>query len=150
MKNIVFVIIIFFLSSCSNKFLEIFPEATLNEGNFYQSEVEYILLANGCYVPLRDNEKNNHWILAELISDNASFQNNVRTGEASRGIIDQFILIGNNNVYSSFWNFSYNGITRCNKLLFELDRPGVAWSKLSFKDRSGGEALFLRALYYFN
>lgn len=150
MKNIVFVIIIFFLSSCTNNFLEIFPEATLNEGNFYQSEVEYILLANGCYVPMRDNEKNNHWILAELISDNASFQNNVRTGEASRGIVDQFILIGNNTVYSSFWNLSYNGITRCNKLLSELDRPGVAWSKLSFKDRSGGEALFLRALYYFN
>jgi hypothetical protein len=150
MKNIAFVIILFLLSSCSNDFLELFPETTLNEGNFYQTEVEFTLLANGCYVPMRDNEKNNHWVLAELISDNASFQNNVRTGEAIRGIIDQFILVGNNSAYSAYWNTSYNGITRCNKLISELDREGVKWSKLSLKDRCAGEALFLRALYYFN
>lgn len=141
---------LFLLSSCSKDFLELYPKATLNEGNFYQTDVEFTLLANGCYVSMRDNEKSNHWILAELISDNASFQNNVRTGEASRGIIDQFILVGNNIAYANYWNTTYNGITRCNKLLNELNREGVNWSKPSLKDRSGGEALFLRALYYFN
>ncbi|WP_394995352.1 RagB/SusD family nutrient uptake outer membrane protein [Emticicia sp.] len=150
MKKIIYIIALLALSGCSKDFLELYPKATLNEGNFYQSEVEYTLLANGCYVPMRENEKNNHWILAELISDNASFQNNVRTGEASRGIIDQFIFAGNNIAYSSYWNTSYNGITRCNKLISELDREGVKWSKLSLKDRCAGEALFLRALYYFN
>ncbi|GAB4000258.1 RagB/SusD family nutrient uptake outer membrane protein [Spirosoma daeguense] len=150
MKYIIGTFILFVLSSCSNKFLELYPKATLNEGNFYKSEVEYILLANGCYVPMRDYEKNFHWVLAELISDNASFQNNTRTGEASRGVIDQFILVSDNVAYSNFWNLSYNGVTRCNKLLAELDRTGVSWSKMSFKDRCAGEALFLRALYYFN
>ena len=91
MKKIIYIIALFLLSSCSKDFLELYPKSTLNEGNFYQTDVEFTLLANGCYVPMRDNEKNNHWILAELISDNTSFQNNVRTGEASRGIIDQFI-----------------------------------------------------------
>lgn len=150
MKKIIYVLALSLLTGCTNKFLELYPKSTLNEGNFYQTEVEYTLLANGCYVPLRDNEKNNHWILAELISDNASFQNNVRTGEASRGVIDQFILVGDNVAFSAFWNLSYNGITRCNKLLSELDRAGVNWSKLSFKERCAGEALFLRSLYYFN
>ena len=138
------------LSGCTNKFLELYPKTTLNEGNFYQTEVEYILLANGCYVPMRDYEKTYHWVLAELISDNASFQYNTRTGEASRGVIDQFILTSDNVAYSNFWNLSYNGITRCNKLLSELDRPGVNWSKDSYRNRCAGEALFLRALYYFN
>lgn len=150
MKKITYIIALFLLSSCSKDFLELYPKATLNEGNFYQTDVEFTLLANGCYVPMRDNEKNNHWILAELISDNASFQNNVRTGEASRGIIDQFILVSNNIAYSNYWNVSYNGITRCNKLLNELNREGVSWSKPSLKERCGGEAYFLRSLYYFN
>lgn len=150
MKKIIYLFVFLLLSSCSNSFLEIYPKTTLNEGNFYQTEVQLILLANGCYIPMRDYEKDPHWVLAELISDNASFQYNTRTGEASRGIIDQFILVSNNVAYSNFWNLSYNGITRTNKLLSELDRPGVTWSKESFKDRCAGEALFLRALYYFN
>lgn len=135
---------------CSDSFLELYPESTLNEGNFYKSETEFILLANGCYVPMRDYEKNDHWVLAELPSDNASFQYNTATGEASKGVIDQFILASNNVAYRNFWNHSYNGITRCNKLLSEIDRPGVTWTKDSYKARSAGEALFLRALYYFN
>lgn len=150
MRNLICGFTLLLLSGCSREFLELYPKTTLNEGNFYQTEVEFILLANGCYVPMRDYEKTFHWVLAELISDNASFQNNTRTGEASRGVIDQFILTPDNVAYSNFWNLSYNGITRCNKLLKEIDRTDVIWSKASFKERCAGEALFMRALYYFN
>ena len=150
MRLILTSLLLLLLSGCADKFLELYPKATLNEGNFYKTEVEYILLANGCYVPMRDYEKNQHWVMAELISDNASFQNNTRTGEASRGVIDQFILVSDNVAYAAFWNLSYNGITRCNKLLSELNRTTATFSKESFKDRCAGEALFLRGLYYFN
>lgn len=151
MKNLIILIFaLTILTGCKDNFLEIYPKATLSEGSFYKTDVEFILLANGCYVPMRDYEKNQHWILAELISDNASFQNNIRTGEASRGVIDQFVLASDNTVYAGFWNQSYNGITRCNKLLSEIDRPATVWSKLSLKDRCKAEATFLRAMYYFN
>ena len=137
-------------TGCSEDFLTLYPETTLNEGNFYRSEQEFILLTNGCYVPMRDYEKEIHWVLAELASDNTSFQYNINTGEAVRGVIDQFIITADNRGFANFWNDSYNGIYRCNKLLAEINRPEVTWSKLSYKDRSMGEALFLRALYYFN
>ncbi|SHM76725.1 Starch-binding associating with outer membrane [Cyclobacterium lianum] len=150
MKKLIYIIVLLAGSSCSEDFLELFPETTLNEGNFYQSQEEYILLANGCYVPMRNYEKDLHWVLAELVSDNTSFQYNIRTGEAVRGVIDQFIITSDNRGYSSFWAESYNGITRCNKLLSEIDRPDVIWTNEAYKDRSTGEALFLRALYYFN
>ncbi len=150
MKKVVFLFLTLIATSCSNSFLELYPKDGLSEGNFYNSEVEYILLANGCYLPMRDYEKNQHWVLAELISDNGSHQNNVVTGEASKGVIDQFILVSDNVAYLDFWKLSYNGITRCNKLLSEIDREGVDWSKESYRDRSAAEALFLRALYYFN
>ena len=140
----------FLLSACSERFLELYPEDSLNEGNFYQSDVEITLLVNGCYIPMREYEKNWHWILAELPSDNSSFQNNIRTGEAIRGVIDQFIQTSGNQAYTNFWNLSYNGITRCNKVLSELDNPAIHWSDERLRERAAGEALFLRALYYFN
>jgi len=149
-KIIILLIILSTTAGCSKDFLSLYPETTLNEGNFYQTEQEYILLANGCYVPMRNYEKDVHWVLAELISDNTSFQYNINTGEAVRGVIDQFIITADNRGYADFWSISYNGIFRCNKLLAEIDRPEVVWSKQSYKDRSTGEALFLRALYYFN
>jgi hypothetical protein len=150
MKKIIYLLSFCVLLACSDDFLELYPKSTLNEGNFYQSEAEFILLANGCYVPMRDYEKNQHWVLAELISDNSSFQFTTVSGEPSRGIIDQFVITSDNRAYADFWNLSYNGITRCNKLLKEIDRAGVTWSNESFKDRSAAEALFLRGLYYFN
>lgn len=150
MKKLLYILLLFIICSCSHDFLEIYPKTTLSEGNFYQSQEEFILLANGCYIPLREYEKNTHWVLSELISDNTSFQYNIKTGEAVRGIIDQFIITADNRAYADFWNLSYNGINRCNKLLLEIDRPEVEWSDPGYKSRSSGEALFLRALYYFN
>jgi len=150
MKKLLYIVFLFVISSCSHDFLEIYPDTTLSEGNFYQTQEEFILLANGCYIPLREIEKNTHWVISELISDNTSFQYNIKTGEAVRGVIDQFIITSDNRAYADFWNLSYNGINRTNKLLLEIDRPEVVWSDLGYKSRSAGEAYFLRALYYFN
>jgi tetratricopeptide (TPR) repeat protein len=149
-KNITLFIVVLFITSCSGDFLELYPETTLNEGNFYGSETEYILLANGCYVPMRNYEKGTHWIIAELISDNLGIQHCTTSGEPTRGAVDQFLLEANNAAYADFWNASYQGITRCNKLLLELERSTIKWSSESVKNRSAGEVLFLRALYYFN
>jgi tetratricopeptide (TPR) repeat protein len=152
MKKIYYLLLVCVFSACSNDFLELYPETTLNEDNFYNSENEFILLANGCYTPMRDYEKDFHWIMAELISDNAGFQYNTTAGSAGSGrdAIDQFLPAPNYGTYENFWKDSYSGITRCNKLLFEIDRPEVVWSDVALKDRSAGEAYFLRALYYFN
>jgi len=150
MKKVSLLFLIILFVSCKKDFLTIYPENSLNEGNFYNSEKEYILLANGCYLGMRNYEKVQHWVMAELPSDNGSFQYNNVTGEAFRGVIDQLLFTSNNINYSQFWNFSYSGITNCNKLLSEIDRTGVSWSKESFKQRCAGEALFLRSLYYFN
>lgn len=150
MKKLSLLLLIIIFVSCKKDFLTIYPENALNEGNFYNTEKEYILLANGCYLGMRNYEKEQHWVMAELTSDNGSFQYNNVSGEPSKGIMDQLLFASNNIVYTGFWNFSYSGITNCNKLLSEIDREGVSWSKQSYKERCAGEALFLRSLYYFN
>lgn len=148
-KNIHFIIIMIIITSCSSDFLNIYPETTLNEGNFYQSETEYLLLVNGCYVSLRNFEKSNHVSISELASDNLAIQNCASAGEANRGVIDNFLVSSNNQEYADAWSTLYTGISRCNKLLYEIDRSTIQWSA-GIKERSTGEGLFLRALYYFH
>lgn len=150
MKNIYYFIFIFFVSGCSEKFLEIFPETTLNESNFYKTETDFINLANGCYAPMRNNEKTNHWVIAEFISDNGTKQYNPTTGDVDKTPVDQFLMTANNRFYSGFWDLSYTGIARCNKLLLEISNRDIVWSDAALKDRCIGEAYFLRGLYYFN
>lgn len=151
MKNIVYIALLSLITACSGDFLEIYPETSLNEKNFLSTENEFILLANGCYIPMRNYEKNTHWVIAELPSDNSSFQHNPNDGGAwPREVIDQFLVESSNSIYKDFWNASYNGITRCNKLLSELEKASITWDNALYKERCTGEALFLRALYYFN
>lgn len=150
MNKLLYIVFVFILSSCTESFLNLYPDTTLNEGNFYRSETEYTLLANGCYVSLRNAEKNTHWVLSELISDNLGIQNCTAGGEAIKGAVDHFLLSANNDAVTNFWSASYTGIYRCNKLLTELEKSDIQWSSESIKNRCTGEALFLRGLYYFN
>lgn len=136
------------LSSCVD-FLELYPVTTLNENNFYNTENELILLANGCYVPLRNNTRN-IWALTEMRSDNASYQSPSDAGQWARVAFDEFLYESNNYHLNNFWSISYQGIYRCNQLLFNIDREEIKWSKESYKQRCKGEAFFLRALYYFD
>ena len=150
MKKIVYLLFVMILTGCSGEFLEIYPQTSLNEGGFYKTQQEYILLANGCYVPLREFGKVDYWVTTELKSDNASMQTPSFGGLPGRVDIDQFLSSSSNDNYTNLWNYAYNGIFCCNKLLSEIDRPEVSWSKASYKERCMGEALFLRALYYYN
>jgi starch-binding outer membrane protein, SusD/RagB family len=153
MKKVILILIaISILTSCKKSFLELYPTTNLNEANFYQTQDQYILLANGCYAALRDAAKYNWWALAEMPSDNVTFQYNPLEsgGFRSTGTPDFFQETSGDPVPQNFWNQSYQGITNCNKLLNEMGRPSVTWTTASIKDRCYGEAFFLRALYYFN
>ena len=152
MKKIFFGSIIFiFYSLCAcSDFLELYPVTSLNEGNFFRTENELILLANGCYVPMRNNTKVTKWIVAEMRSDNSSYQKPSDGGNWARVACDEFQYESNNTHFTDLWNTTYQGIYRCNQLLGNVDRTEISWTKESYKERSKGEAYFLRALYYFD
>src|SRR3546814_19396626 len=85
-----------------------------------------------------------------MAADNSSYQSPATGGNYLRSEIDEFRVESRNAIYSNFWVASYDGISRCNKLLAELEQSTVHWSNEALKHRSEGEASFLRALYYFN
>ena len=137
------------MMSCSD-FLELYPKTSLNEGNFYKSDNEFVLMANGAYVPLRTLSRRDHVQITELKSDNLRIQSSHLAGWLDLDVIESFQATSGNTIYESFWNTSYNGIYRCNVAMESILNSSYVWSNPSLKNRSLGEAYFLRALYYFN
>jgi len=152
MKKLAIILTICILSSCTGDFLELYPKTSLNQSNFFQSQDQFVTLANGCYIPLRNYNKEAFWVVTEVMSDNTTYQNHVNmdTGIKLKAAFELFLITTDNSFVQSFWANAYAGIKDCNVLLNELEKSEITWLKESIKERCYGEALFLRSLYYFN
>jgi len=146
-KYIIFCAAILF-ASCSQDFLELYPETSLNENNFYQSDEEFVLLVNGSYIPLRNLGKTVHWYISEVKSDNMDLQSGNTNIELYHN--NEFLYNSSSTTYESYWNNTYSGIYNCNKAIEALETVKHNWENPALKERSLGEVYFLRALYYFN
>ena len=147
--NIIIVILGLGIASCSD-FLDLYPETSLNESNFYKSDNEFVLLVSGAYIPMRNYERQNHWYITELKSDNLRLQSSHLAGWLDVDVLESFQATSGNTIYESFWNTSYNGIYRCNTTIEAIQNSSHVWSNAKLKSRTLGEAYFLRALYYFH
>ncbi len=122
------------------------PIATLDAGSFFKTEDDAIQAVNAAYQPLLlSNENNNfYWAFAEVASDEA-----ITGGDGSRpGIteLEALTFTPRTEEFNTFWKLQYRGITQCNLVLDHLDAIDMPESK---RNSITGEALFLRAYYYF-
>lgn len=147
------------LSSCSDSFLDVEPETSLFDENFYSTQADAELALIGCYDGWQRTSSDadvSFYLLSEVMSDQCF--GGVGVGDdRNYQAIDRFDLsqapsysdLGNN-----LWASYYRGIFRCNKLLQELDN--VAWNgdteeaQLANKVRVEGETRVLRAILYFD
>lgn len=150
MRKIQYIVVgmVFLFSSCSNEFLDLYPQTSLNESNFYQSEEEFVLLVNGSYVPMRNMGKTVYWDISEVKSDNMTMQS--RNTNIEHGHADNFLYSSANIVPESFWDNTYSGIYNANRAITAIEGIDRVWSKAGLRERSLGEAYFLRAFYYFD
>ena len=72
------------ITACSKKFVTLYPEGQVNEGNFFKTSSDFQVALNGVYTPLRDMA-NDAFYLEEMRSDNTFFDYNAkdRGGTAS-------------------------------------------------------------------
>jgi len=122
------------------------PIAILDAGSFFQTEDDAEQALNAAYQPLVFSSSNNnyYWAMAEVTSDEA-----ITGGDGSRpGIteMDAFTYTPRTEEFNSFWKLQYAGITQCNLV---LDNIGKIDMSEASRNRISGEALFLRAFYYF-
>ncbi|HEU4555469.1 MAG TPA: RagB/SusD family nutrient uptake outer membrane protein [Chitinophaga sp.] len=149
MKNTKYLLLLTcLLSACGKGFLDISPEQFQKEGNYFKNADQFNQAMNGAYAPLQGLYTGSHWVMTEMRSDNTSYQKNTSDASGfSREELDEFREQDDNSYVYSFFNYSYNGISRCNTVLDHLSGASI---DETVKAQITGQASFLRALYYFN
>lgn len=142
-----FIIVIVFLSSCSEEKIQLSPISQENSGNFYKTPEQIEQAVVAVYDGLQSNgEYGQAFIyLMEVRSDNSRQQSTTSSG-GIYGDIDLFRVEATNNVIDLAWKSCYKGIQRCNIVLNRIESVG----NNPKKNVQIGEAKFVRALTYFN
>lgn len=148
------------LFSCSESFLDVEPQTTILDQNFYKTEADAEMALIGCYDGYQRTTSNGgfaFYIAAEVLSDEC-FGGTGNTDGRGYQAIDRFDLSqspSDNNIFNETWGFYYAGIFRCNTLLNKM--PDIASWKSDkdsvntiTKNRIEGETRFLRAVQYFD
>ena len=154
-KIIIYIIVIFTFSACSEDFLDKGSLTQLAEGNFWQTEADGQLGVNGIYAALQNrvlyggnlNVSNGagipqHDALADNTFNNWKFEG---LGNFMEGNVNPATAYFNN-----FWTANYIGIGRANTAIENIAR--IPDSNISVEARRTllGQAYFLRALFYMN
>lgn len=145
MKPYLYTLFLLTFASCAG-ILDKEPIATFDAGSFFQTEDDAVQAMNAAYQPLlfNNDNKNFYWAFAEITADEA-----IPGGDGSRpGIteMEAFTYTPRTEEFNDFWKGQYTGITQCNLVLDHV--PDVEMDK-DLRNRITGEALFLRAYYYF-
>ncbi len=145
MRYIQIFILLLLGASCQG-ILDKEPIATLDAGSFFQTEDDALQALNAAYQPLLFSSDNNnfYWAFAEITSDEA-----ITGGDGSRpGVVemDAFTYTPRTEEFNNFWKLQYTGITQCNLVLDNV--PNVEMDEVR-RNQIIGQALFLRAYYYF-
>lgn len=150
MKKIRYIIIItvaLIMANCSKDFLDKAPLDTINTENYPSNEEELITLVNGAYQPLQWPKLYN---LRMWTSDIMAGNSIVGAGGGSDGIETQdmanFVTSTDNAGVLDLWRGPWPGILISNIVLDVTPNLDI---DASIKNRSMGEAYFLRAHYYF-
>ncbi|SKB64885.1 Starch-binding associating with outer membrane [Parapedobacter luteus] len=132
--------------SCEHA-LDLIPEDQVSGGNFFKTEADFTQALNAAYHPLRVVGPD--YYVSEMRSDNTHYEHNPAiqgTAVTMRSDIANFTNDASNNYSNQMYYESYRGISRANIILGQIDQSALSQEA---KDRFKGEALFLRAFYYF-
>jgi hypothetical protein len=141
-----------FLSSCNSDFLELPSETSLSTATFYKTEADFQQAVNGAYAPLRTLYNGaagqGAWVMGEMRSDNTRYIYSIGyRGAPDPENISDFSNLPNNTASTAKYVTDFQIIARANQVLAPID--GVDFAQAS-KDNIKGQALFLRALAYFD
>ncbi len=137
--------------ACNEENLDLYPKTAITEGNFYQTEEQFILAVNDVYRQMERTYRAGGIadIYGELRSDNTYIEF-IGGSSNSAELISNFNLPTNDLDTENAWQDSYNAIFICNDVLNRLENTGVTFSDPELKERLMAEATFVRALVYFN
>jgi tetratricopeptide (TPR) repeat protein len=152
--GIIFIGLLFVsLASCDD-LLNIESKTSLTSATFFKTQKDFEKAVNGIYEPLRGlyingvNATTGSWIMGEMHSDNTRYIYNPNF----RATIDQeqiadFVYNASQVAPTNKYTGYYSVIARANMVLAQID---AATFDAAVKNTLKGQALFLRALSYFD
>lgn len=135
----------FLLFSCSDSFFDLEPSNNVTTDKVFNTADDFDIAVIGCYSKLQ-SQVNFYTELSEYRSDNM-YLSAPTAGTQDRYDIDQFVETASNGILTNFWANFNNGVYRTNLVLSQIDE---AEFDTQLKKQYKGEALFIRALTYFN
>lgn len=133
------------MTSCGDSFFDLEPASSVTIDKVYKTASDYNVAVIGCYAKLQ-SQVNFYTECCEFRSDNLSL-GAPTAGTQDRYDIDHFTEKPSNGILSSYWANFNNNVYRCNLLLDQIDGANFAEN---LKKQYKGEAMFIRALNYFN
>lgn len=135
------------LGGCDS-FLSRTPSNAISSAEFFQNEDQVEQAVMGVYAKLQDMY-NDQWRFTEQRSDNTTTMwNDENRGPHPTWIIEEWTMTPSNIELEPYWGDIYEGLQRVNIVINNIE--GAQFSDQSLKDKFRGEALFLRAFFYFN
>lgn len=135
-------------SACSKDFINLTPQSNQTTATFFKTASDFEQGVNAIYDGLQSTQTYGkaYYYLMEVRSDNTDiWDRGALAGVASQ--VDFFTEVTTNPFISDGYAGAYVIITRANAVLDQIDASSIPdASKKQYK----GEALFLRALSYFN
>ncbi len=135
------------LTSCE-KFLNIAPQNAVTPENFFESESDFQQAVDGIYEPLQElyNDESS-WAMGEMRSDNTHYFYNVDYRLPYPEEVADFLNGSENNITQEKYYLNYKIINRANQVLDVIDEAVL---EPAIQNNLKGQALFLRALCYFD
>jgi len=134
-------------ASCSEEYLEVDPNGTALEENYYQNEDEAYIALVAVYDVMAKQSKGLDNMIVLL---NSGSDDHYAGGASATNAIEfqsfSNYTISESTVHKSYWSDFYEGIFRANTLLTKL--PGIDMSE-TVKARFTAETKALRAIFYF-
>jgi starch-binding outer membrane protein, SusD/RagB family len=129
-------------------FLEKNPQGIPTQETFPTTREDAILATNAVYSTLRSwFYHSGGFPILDIMSDDAHKGSNPDDQRATIGPYDTFNFATTQDPLDNWWNTLYEGIKRANVVIEYV--PGIDMDE-NLKNRSLGEARFLRGLYYFD
>ena len=134
-------------TGCKKDYLDLTPNNTITDENYYRTQDDAIKATNAVYSPLQGLYNGAAWQILDIMSDNADKGGGGANDAQEVFELDQFTLTPTNPMIATYYGQCYQGIQRANIVLAKV--PAIETISDDIRSRCLGEAHFLRGFYYY-
>lgn len=146
MKKLIYLLVVAFLFSSCDNFLTTENLTQKNSSNFPLNETDATQMITAIYatmnIAVQKGVNKTYFYVAQLASDDCYGGGGENDKDAQA---TDHLMINTPSIFGDFWSARYQGINRANMALANLDNVADE----TIRNQKKGEALFLRAYFYF-